>query len=127
MTKVEMFKVEMTTVEKTRSGFKMALAQGVNIDAITASNEAAYAFLKEKRVIMSRPPLCPEQNCVVTRGPNIGQRTTMTLVKRAALSDGVVWRCPKHKATRISIRYLIFTFLPYSFLLAICALVSLTI
>jgi transposase-like protein len=53
---------------------------------------SAILFLSHRHILASIPPACPQ--CA----------RLMTKVKRNDLSDGVVWRCPSHKGSRISIR-----------------------
>ena len=64
------------------------------LNQITASEEAAYDFLKERGVLRQDPPFCTLFDC----------QLQMTLVKRKDCQDGVGFRCPKHHGRKCSIR-----------------------
>lgn len=54
--------------------------------------ELSIEFLRERGILKRIPPRCSD-----CRGP-------MTEVKDVSFSDGYVWRCPKHKGRKKTIR-----------------------
>ena len=58
-----------------------------------STNDATYNFLKQRHILRSVPPICP--NCA----------RDMTVVKDASRVNGkMTWRCPSHKGRKVSIR-----------------------
>ena len=64
------------------------------LNQITASEEAAYNYLRAHGVLKQNPPNCHEPLC----------QLQMTKIKRADSRDGLMFRCPKHKGRKCSIR-----------------------
>ncbi len=62
------------------------------IQEITRTNEESIEFLRERRILRRMPPSCDVCN------------SRMTQIKRKDALDGFVWRCPKHKGRKKSIR-----------------------
>ena len=58
----------------------------------TSSIQNAFQFLQDKNILRSIAPDC--SNC----------NHQMTCVKDTTRLEGMVWRCPKHKGNKISLR-----------------------
>ena len=62
-------------------------------DQIRDTN-SAIAFLREREILRSDPPQCPDDDC----------DREMTQIQRNNIKDGIVWRCPAVHRRQISIR-----------------------
>jgi hypothetical protein len=62
------------------------------------TSEDAVAFLRDRGVLRSEAPICPQAECI----------REMTEVKtgkrRRSGGDDTIWRCPTHKSKKMSIR-----------------------
>jgi hypothetical protein len=63
------------------------------------TSENAIEFLRERGILRMDPPICTHPLCV----------REMTEVKtgkrRESGGDDTIWRCPKHKGRKLSIRH----------------------